>query len=119
MPDFASEHLKRLMRDHLDTLQDITLLLAQHEYEKAAITAEQGLGMSSVEMHFERHVGKYMPEGMRVQGERMHEAATRFATDTRNAAKADELEKALSSMSEMIKWCVACHAVYRLSEAEK
>lgn len=119
MPDFASEHFKRLMRGHLDTLQEIILLLAQHEYEKAANTAEQGLGMSSVEMHFERHVGKYMPEGMRAQGERMHEAATRFATDAREAAREDELDKALSSLSVMIEACVSCHSVYRLGESEK
>lgn len=119
MPDFASDHLKRLMRDHLETLQEITLLLSRHEYEKAADTAEQGLGLSSVEVHFERHVGKYMPTGMRDQGERMHEAATRFARDARNAAEGDELEKALSSMAQMIDGCVACHSVYRLSESGK
>lgn len=119
MPEFASEHLKRMMRGHLDTLQEITLLLSRHEYEKAAGIAEQGLGMSSVEVHFERHVGKYMPKGMRAQGERMHEAATRFALDARNAAKADELDKALSSLTNVIDGCVACHSVYRLRQSGK
>lgn len=119
MPDFASEHFKKLMRGHLDTLQEVILLLSQREYAKAADTAEQGLGMSSVEMHFERHVGKYMPKGMRAQGERMHEAATRFATDARNAAQEDELDKALSSLSVMIEGCVSCHSVYRLGESGK
>jgi len=119
MPEFAGEHLMKMMRGHLDTLQDITHLLSQHEYEKAADIAEEGLGMSSAEIHFKKYVGKYMPKDMRAQGESMHEAATRFATDARNAAKGDELDKALASMSNIIKRCVSCHSAYRLRQSGK
>lgn len=118
MPEFATEHMKKLMRGHLNTLQEVSLLLSRHEYEQAADTAEQGLGMSSVEVHFERYVGKYMPDEMRAQGRNMHGAATRFAADARNAAEGKQLDKALASLSEMMKQCVSCHSVYRLRQSE-
>jgi hypothetical protein len=119
VPEFVGKHLKKMMRGHLGTLQEITLRLSKHEYAKAADIAEQGLGMSSVEMHFKKHVGKYMPKDMRAQNEGMHEAATRFATDARNAAKGDELDKALTSLSNVIKRCVSCHSAYRLRQNGK
>lgn len=117
LPEFASEHLMKVMRNHLGALEDITRLLSQHQYEKAANIAEESLGMSSVEIHFKKHVGKYLPKDMRVLAENMHEAATRFATDARNAAKEAELDKTLSSLSNVIEQCVACHAVYRVHQS--
>jgi cytochrome c556 len=119
MPEFAEKHLMKLMRGHLGALQGITQLLSQHKYEKAADLAEERLGMSSVEIHFEKYVGKYMPKDMRAHAEGMHEAATRFAADARIAAKGGELDKALASMSIVIKQCVACHSAYRVRQSEK
>ena len=117
VPEFAGKHLMKMMRGHLETLQAITRLLSQHQYDKAAEVAEEGLGMSSAEMHFKMHVGKYLPKDMRAQGEAMHEAATRFAKDARDAAKGDELDRALASMADIIKHCASCHSAYRIRES--
>jgi len=118
MPAFAGKHLMRMMRGHLETLQDMTYLLSRHEYEKAAAVAEEGLGMSSAEMHFKMYVGKYLPRDMRAQGKRMHEAASHFAKVARNAAKGDALDKALAAMAKVVKQCVACHSAYRVRRSE-
>lgn len=119
MPEFAEKHLMKMMRGHLGALQGITHLLSQHEYEKAADVAEQRLGMSSVEIHFQKYVGKYLPKDMRAQAEGMHEAATGFAATARKAAKGNELDKALESLSKVINRCVSCHSAYRVRQSGK
>ena len=119
VPEFAGKHFRKMMRGHLETVQEITRLLSEHRYGKAAEVAEEGLGMSSADMHFKMYVGKYLPRDMRAHGEAMHEAATRFARDARGAAKEDELDKALASMADLIKHCSACHSAYRIRESKK
>ena len=113
MPEFVSRHLMATMRNHLEALEDIARLLAERRYEKAADLAEARLGMSSVEMHYKKYVGKYMPKGMRVLGTQMHEEATRFAESARNAETAGDPEKMFSALADVIQGCVACHSAYR------
>ncbi|MGB5735136.1 MAG: hypothetical protein WBM40_11920, partial [Thiohalocapsa sp.] len=113
LPAFASKHLLATMRDHLEALQEVTALVSKRHYEKAADLAEERLGMSSVEIHYEKHVGKYMPKGMRTLGTRMHEAASRFAETARNAAAEGESDKLFGALADVMAQCVACHDSYR------
>lgn len=113
LPSYVSKQLMSNMRDHLEALEEITLLLAEAKYVQAADTAEKRLGMSSVEIHYQKFVGKYMPKGMRGIGRQMHEAASDFALSAREAEKDGDLNRTLTDLSQVMKQCVACHDVYR------
>lgn len=113
LPSHVSKQLMSNMRDHLEALEDITLLLSESNYVDAADTAEKRLGMSTVEIHYKKHVGKYMPKGMRDIGSQMHKAASDFAISAREAEKDGGLNKAFAALSQVMKQCVACHDLYR------
>ncbi len=115
LPSFVSRQLMSNMRDHLETLEEITLLLAESKYAQAADTAENNLGMSSAELHYKKFVGKYMPKGMRNIGTQMHKAASDFALSAREAEKDGGLNRnrVLTALSQVMKQCVACHDFYR------
>lgn len=114
LPDHLSKQLMSNMRDHLEALEEITFFLAESKYLQAADTAEKRLGMSSVEIHYRRHVGKYMPVGMRNIGTLMHQAASDFALSARETEKNGKLNKeAFLALSQIMKQCVACHKAYQ------
>jgi cytochrome c556 len=113
MPEFVSRHLMATMRNHLEALEDISRLLSERRYDKAADLVEQHLGMSSIEMHYEKHVGKYMPSGMRSLATEMHGEATRFAVSARNAEKAGGSDEMFAALADVMGRCVACHSAYR------
>lgn len=110
LPEMMQQHMMSNMRDHLKTINEILLSLANREMDKAAELAEQRLGMSSLESHGASHMGKLMPEGMRQAGTAMHKAASRFALK----AQEGELLPAYKMLSEVTSSCVACHAGYRI-----
>lgn len=114
MPDRMKNHMLSNMRDHLLALQEISGALAKHEYEKAADTAEQRLGMSSLKSHGASHMARVMPKQMAEIGTNMHKAASRFAVSARDAEVDGSLDKALSALSDVMEQCVACHAGYRV-----
>jgi len=113
LPSHVSKQLMSNMRGNLDTLEKITHLLAESNYVEAADTAEKNLGMSSVEIHYQKFVGKYLPKGMRQISRQMHQAATDFALSAREAEKDGDLNKALAALSQVMKQCVACHKLYK------
>jgi hypothetical protein len=113
LPSHVSKQLMSNMRDNLETLENITHLLAESNYAEAADMAEKHLGMSSVEIHYQKFVGKYLPKGMRQISRQMHQAATDFASSAREAEKDGDLNKALAALSQVMKQCVACHELYR------
>ncbi len=113
LPSHVSKQLMSNMRGNLDTLEKITHLLAESNYAEAADMAEKHLGMSSVEIHYQKFVGKYLPKGMRQISRRMHQAATDFALSAREAEKDEDLSKAFVALSQVMKQCVACHELYR------
>jgi hypothetical protein len=98
------------MRDHLQTLAEIQAALAGGEFDRAAQTAEERLGMSSLTAHGASHMAPYMPQGMQAIGTEMHRAASRFAV----AAAEDDLPQALAGLAKVTEQCVACHAAYRV-----
>ena len=114
LPDMMRDHMLHNMRDHLLALQTITRQLSLGEYTAAADTAEQRLGMSSLQSHGAAHMAPFMPEGMQATGTAMHRAASRFALAARNAEVDGGLEKAFGALSEVMGQCVACHSGYRI-----
>lgn len=113
LPPELADHTLANMRDHLLALQQISEALAQGKNDKAAATAEQRLGMTSLRLHGAHEVAKYMPEGMQQAGTAMHRAASRFAIAAQDSDVTGDLKPALTVFSEVMNACVACHAGYR------
>jgi len=115
-PPMMQEHMMANMRDHLLALQTITQQLSTQQFEAAADTAEQRLGMSSMDKHGAAHMGKLMPKEMAMIGTDMHHAASRFALVARDAEVDGGLEKAFGALSEVMQQCVACHSSYKVHQ---
>ena len=111
LPGMMQQHMMANMRDHLLALQTITQQLANQQYEEAADTAEQRLGMSSLESHGASHMGRFMPQEMGAIGTGMHRAASRFALKAQEESDTPAMYRALG---EVTAACVACHAAYRI-----
>jgi len=97
------------MRNHMAALNDILEYLAFGELDKAADVAENRLGLSARHSHDTGNLAKYMPQGMKQAGYKMHSAASSFA----KIAKKGNLESAYEALTEVTRSCVACHAGYR------
>ena len=115
-PAMMKEHMLSNMRDHLLALQTITYQLSSKQFDAAAETAEQRLGMSSMDDHGASRMGKIMPKEMGNIGTRMHKAASRFALTAIDAEIDGGLEKAFGALSEVMKECVSCHAAYKIHD---
>ena len=114
LPAPMRDHMLGSMRDHLATINEIQAELAKGEYDKAADTAEQRLGMSSLTAHNASHMAPFMPKAMQEIGTEMHHAASRFSRTAQEVAVDGNLAKALESLSQVTQQCVACHAAYRV-----
>lgn len=110
LPEMMQGHMLANMRNHLETINLVLLQLSKGELDKAADTAEQRLGMSSLDKHGAEHLAKFMPEGMKKAGTNMHRAASRFALK----AQEGEALPAYAALQEVTAGCVACHAGYRI-----
>jgi len=110
LPEMMQKHMMSNMRDHLATINEILINMANDHLGQAADVAESRLGMSSLESHGASHMAKFMPEGMRQAGTDMHRAASRFALK----AQEGEVLPAYSALSEITSACVACHSSYRI-----
>jgi len=110
LPEMMQQHMLSNMRDHLAAINEILVYLASDDLDKAADTAEQRLGMSSLKSHGASHMANFMPEGMRQAGTTMHKAASRFAL---KAQEGDALV-AYNSLNEVTSACVACHSGYKI-----
>ena len=111
LPPMMREHMLANMRDHLLALQTITQQLANQEFDQAADTAEQRLGMSSLERHGASHMGNFMPRAMGEIGTGMHLAASRFAVVSQNAAVDGGLKRHL--LPCLRSWLNAWPAIHR------
>ena len=110
LPEMMQQHMMANMRDHLLSLHEIESALAKGELDKAAETAEQRIGMSSLASHDASHMAPFMPKSMQDIGTEMHHAASRFAL----VAKEGDALRALDSLSKVTQQCVACHAAFRI-----
>jgi hypothetical protein len=113
-PEPMRIHMLANMRDHLLALQEIQEALARQQYDRAADTAEQRLGMSSLKLHGAHEVAGFMPEAMQAIGTGMHQAASRLAIAARDAAATGEMKPVLGAIAKVTAQCVACHAGYRV-----
>lgn len=110
LPEMLQQHMMSNMRNHLVSINEILISMANGELEKAAEIAESRLGMSSLESHGASHMARFMPEGMRKAGTSMHRAASRFSLK----AQEGEVLPAYGALSEVTSACVTCHSGYRI-----
>jgi len=113
-PEPMRIHTITSMRDHLLALQEIDVALSQNAFDKAAVIAEQRLGMSSLELHGAAHIAPFMPQGMQDIGTQMHRTASRFAIEAQTASVSNDVRPALAALGTVMQQCVACHAAFRL-----
>jgi hypothetical protein len=110
MPEMMQQHMLANMRDHLNTLNEILVDMANDKLDIASDIAEHRLGMSSLESHGASHLAQFMPEAMQQAGTNMHHAASRFALKLQEG----DVPSALYALAEVTSACVACHASYRV-----
>ncbi|HET9700116.1 MAG TPA: hypothetical protein VFP70_04260 [Burkholderiales bacterium] len=114
LPPMIRDHMMANMREHLLAVSEIHEALAAGAFDRAADVAENRLGMSSLRSHGASHMAPHMPEAMRDIGTGMHRAASRFAVAAQEAAVTGDMRRALGSLAEVTRQCVACHAAYRV-----
>lgn len=101
---------KKMMRQHMDTLSEITAALAANDLNKAAEVAKTKLGWNQEEEKKCSMVEKMTGEpDFTKLGKAVHQKADELA----DAAKAGNRDKALAAMSELINNCNACHSKFR------
>jgi len=101
---------KKMMRQHMDTLSEITSALAKNDLNKAAEIAKDKLGWNEEEEKRCSTVEKMTGEpDFTKLGKAVHLKADELA----DAAKAGNRDRAISAMSELINNCNACHNRFR------
>jgi len=110
LPEMMQGHMLANMRNHLETINLILLQMSKGELDEAADTAEQRLGMSSLDKHGAEHLAKFMPDGMKKAGTSMHRAASHFAL----RAQEGDVLPAYAALQKVTAACVTCHAGYRI-----
>jgi cytochrome c556 len=110
LPEMMQGHMLANMRNHLETINLILLQMSKGELDKAADTAEQRLGMSSLDKHGAEHLAKFMPDGMKKAGTSMHRAASRFALRVQEG----DVLPAYAALQKVTAACVSCHTGYRI-----
>lgn len=121
------------MRDHLSAVSEIQLALAEDRFDDAASIAQHRLGLGASSSAACRMPGmkmasetpaprtdnstlsKFMPPEMHGIGFKMHTAADRFAQDVKKAAATRDYHAAVSSLANITRQCVACHAHFRIA----
>lgn len=114
LPPMMRDHMLANMREHLLAVSEMQDALAAGAFDRAADVAENRLGMSSLRSHGASHMAPHMPEAMRDIGTGMHRAASRFAVAAQEGAVTGDTRRALGSLAEVTRQCVACHAAYRV-----
>jgi hypothetical protein len=110
LPEGMQEHMLANMRGHLAALDEILGDLAAGNTDQAAQTAEQQIGLSSLEAHQASRMAPYFPKGMREAGMNMHRAASRFAL----VVQEGDPSKTFAALHQVTAACVACHSAYRI-----
>lgn len=101
---------KRMMRKHMDTVGEITALLAGNDLKGAASVARERLGWSAEEEKKCSNVSNLTGEpGFLEFGMALHKKADELA----DAADKGDRDGALTALSELILRCNACHQEFR------
>jgi|APTNR8051073442_1049403.scaffolds.fasta_scaffold05667_5 hypothetical protein len=100
------------MRQHMNSLDDVIIELASHDFKGAARVARDELVPGSG-----AGFGRYLPVDFRELGLGMHRAAADFA-DVADAVPAEptaaDWEKVIEALRGISTHCRACHSAYRL-----
>lgn len=113
-PAMMRQHMLGNMRNNLLSISEIQQALSAGDFEKAADVAESRLGMSSLAAHGASHMAAFMPDKMQNIGTEMHHAASRFAVVAQESAVSGDVKRALQSLADITRQCVACHAAFRV-----
>lgn len=101
---------KGMMRQHMDTVSEITLALASNDLGKASSIAREKLGWNPEEEQRCNMVADMTKQPDFIKfGKAVHLKADELA----DAAKAGNRDKALTHLSELLKNCNACHEKFR------
>src|SRR3972149_3082556 len=110
MPEPMKVMHNGMMRQHLDTLSEITAALAANELEKAAEIAKENLGWNDAQEKMCAMFGDMAgDDDFLALGKAMHTKAD----DLADTARAGNRDKALTDLSQLIKKCNACHEKFR------
>ena len=100
------QHQLKNMRSHLEAVQQITLLLANENYEKASVVAYEKLG-STTEMKL--MCASFGNETFENLGLDFHKSADSMS----EVFKTKDPKASLVALSNTINYCVQCHAAFR------
>jgi len=103
------------MREHLRAIDLVIASIAAGDYDRAALAAEQGLGIGhqhGVDGLQSGHA--FMPTGMRRLGHSMHMNARELVVALRDAEVTEDVPRVLRALNQVTAQCVSCHDVYRL-----
>lgn len=110
LPDTMKVMQKRMMRQHLDTVAEITGAIASGDLTKAGAIAKENLGWNQQEEQRCNMVGKMTGEKDFVSyGMAVHKTADELSA----AAATGDRDKSLALLSTLIKNCNACHEKFR------
>ena len=99
-------HQKTIMRDHLDAIQNIVLLLSSDKYKDASKLAYDRLG-STTKMKL--MCASFGDKNFENLGLEFHKSADKMSEIFKSRNK----EKSLKALSNTMNYCVQCHATYR------
>ena len=94
------------MRAHLKTVQDLTLLIANEEFEKASKVAFQELG-STTEMKL--MCASFGNENFENIGVNFHKSADEMS----EIFKLKNKDESLKALSNTMNYSIQCHATFR------
>ncbi|MBI1912420.1 MAG: cytochrome c [Deltaproteobacteria bacterium] len=110
LPETMKVMQKGMMRQHLNTVSDITAALAANDLTKAAAIAKDNLGWNQAEEQRCNMVSEMTGEkDFLTYGMAVHKTADELSA----SAAAGNRDKALEQLSKLIKNCNACHEKFR------
>jgi hypothetical protein len=94
------------MRSHLEAIQDITMLLANDEFDKASVLAYAELGSTTEMKLMCASFGNKQFENLGVD---FHKSADEMS----EIFKTKNKDESLKALSNTMNYCVQCHATFR------
>ena len=99
-------HQKKIMRDHLDAVQNIVSLLASDKYDEASKLAYNRLGSTTKMKLMCASFGDKNFENLGIE---FHKSADKMSEIIKKRNK----DASLNALSNTMHYCVQCHATYR------
>lgn len=106
MSDEMRQHQLANMRAHLAAVQEITGLLAEKKYDKAATIAHTQLGMTE---EMKQMCGMFENEEFKALGLAFHNSGDELG----KALKTKNPRKALRALNKTLGYCVQCHEKFQ------